>query len=315
MSALVEFSPVHRIVKRNVVCPYCGRPFSAELRSEQEHVVGRRFVPKGTLARSWNLILQSCGGCNDEKAELENDISAITMQPDAAGRYASNDPRLAAEAGRKARTTSRRTGRFVSEREQPLEFKVPFGDAMFSFSFEAPAQADEKRLFRLAQMQLAAFFLMLTYKEDEQRGYWWLGEFAPVVAVRKADWGNERLRWIEEISAGWEYRLHAITADTFYKIWIRRRPGDPAVWAWAMEWNHTFRIAGFVGEPPGLTALLTDLPKLKVEEIAHSRDDYIRWREEIPLADDADRLFDRPADSSWDIEPAPASEGREASSQ
>jgi hypothetical protein len=56
-----------------------------------EHVIGRRFVPKNTMFGQWNVILRACRECNTAKSELENDISAITMQPDASGQFAVDD--------------------------------------------------------------------------------------------------------------------------------------------------------------------------------------------------------------------------------
>jgi hypothetical protein len=81
------------IVLRNINCAYCGRLFDAELPATKEHVIGRRFVPRGCFAGQWNLILNACGRCNGDKAELEDDISAITMMPDAFGCHAIADDR------------------------------------------------------------------------------------------------------------------------------------------------------------------------------------------------------------------------------
>lgn len=94
MTYLTAHSPSRLIVRRSAFCAYCGHAFGPGDRGENEHVIGRRFVPKGTLANHWNLILSACGPCNDAKAELENDISAITMQPDGLGRHVLDDPRL-----------------------------------------------------------------------------------------------------------------------------------------------------------------------------------------------------------------------------
>jgi hypothetical protein len=289
-----EYSSKHRVVRRSAWCAYCGHAFAPGERCEDEHVIGRRFVPKGTLAGQWNLILSACGTCNDIKAELENDISAITMQPDGLGRHASDDPRLIREARRKARTTSRRTGRFVSEPEPPLNISMPFGPATFRFSLTSPAQVDDERLFQLARYQLAGFFSMLTWNDEQQRGFYWVGAYMPVVAARKEDWGNPLLRWVEETAKDWEPRLHAIAADTFYKAWIKRRPGDPAVWAWAIEWNHSFRLAGFFGEDEALRELRAAAPKLQFNILHEGPNSWLRSRTEAPLAADEDHLFDLP---------------------
>ncbi len=294
MTDLVYYSPKHRVVKRNVLCAYCGISLEPFKGGEEEHVIGRRFVPKGTLAGQWNLIVRSCPACNDVKADLEDDLSAITMQPDGLGRFAADDDRLRAEAVRKARTRNRRTQQRVSEPTPPLIVKGNFGPANITFSYTAPAQADDRRMFELARLQLVGFFSMLTYDEAAKRGYFWTGQYAPVVVARQEDWGNPRLLWIDAVSRDWEYRLHAIAADGFYKVWIRRRLGEPAVWAWAIEWNRNFRLAGFFGDPEAIAALLGDLPKLDIHTLHEGPDRWLRMRTEQPLADDDDVLFDAP---------------------
>lgn len=296
MTDLTQFSPKHRVVKRNVLCAYCGTPLAPFKGGEEEHVIGRRFVPKGTLSGQWNLIVRACPACNDHKADLEDDISAITMQPDGLGRFAADDDRLKAEAVRKARTRNRRTQRRVSEPTPPLIVEGNFGPAKITFSFQSPAQPDERRMFELARLQLVGFFSMLTYDETAKRGYWWTGQYAPVVIARREDWGNPRLLWIDSVSADWEYRLHAVTADGFYKLWIRRRLGEPAVWAWAMEWNQGFRLTGFIGDPGELKGIFQNLPKLDLTSVHEGQDQWLRMRTEVPLDEADDTLFDNPLD-------------------
>jgi hypothetical protein len=294
MTDLVQYSPKHRVVKRNVLCAYCGISLEPFKGCEAEHVIGRRFVPKGTLAGQWNLIVRSCPPCNDAKADLEDDLPAITMQPDGLGRFAADDDRLRAEAVRKARTRNRRTQQRVSEPTPPLVVESNFGQAKITFSYTAPAQADDHRMFELARLQLVGFFSILTYDETARRGYFWTGQYAPVVVARQEDWGNARLLWIDSVSKDWEYRLHAIAAEGFYKVWIRRRLSEPAVWAWAIEWNRNFRLAGFFGDTESIAALLEDLPNLGIHTVHEGPDRWLRMRTEQPLADDDDVLFDAP---------------------
>lgn len=302
MSDVFNFSPKHRIVRRNKFCVYCGIALDAFKGGEDEHVIGRRFVPKGTLSGLWNLIVRSCPDCNDRKAALENDISAVTMQPDGLGNYARDDERLRREATRKARTQNHLTKRRVSEPTPPLTIKGTFGPAELAFTFTSPAQADQGRMFELARLQLAGFFSLLTFKEEDERGYYWPGAYAPVVCVRKEDWGHPQLRWIETISRDWEHRLHGITADGFFKVWIRRRPDEPAVWAWALEWNFCFRLAGFFGDEETITALVSDCPKLEMMVLHNGPDGWVRGRQEVPLPDEDDHLFDEPETLAADAE-------------
>ena len=43
----------------NSHCIYCGLDL-AEVPSNDEHVVGRKFVPTGALHQQWNVIAKSC---------------------------------------------------------------------------------------------------------------------------------------------------------------------------------------------------------------------------------------------------------------
>lgn len=98
-----DFSKPLRL--NNTACVYCSTPFTTDVAATKEHVIGRNFVPRGTLAGEWNLIVNACRDCNEKKARLEDDISAITMQPDIAGRHAVDDPRLRNEATRKGKAS------------------------------------------------------------------------------------------------------------------------------------------------------------------------------------------------------------------
>ena len=110
---------VHRL--HNVVCPYCGAALTNANR-EKEHVIARNFVPRGKLHAQWNLILNACGACNKRKSGYEDDISAISMQPDAYGRFGSDDPDLVAESQRTAITTRKRA---ASRRRRPRPLTAP----------------------------------------------------------------------------------------------------------------------------------------------------------------------------------------------
>jgi len=278
---------------RNLSCPYCGQDFASVLASDKEHVIGRNFVPRGTLDGAWNLILRACRRCNGLKSDLEDDLSAITMHPDSAGRFACDDPRLAADLRRKAaKAINRRTRRPVAAGEAPLVIRGQMGPLEMTFTMHSPPQAAENRLFGLAQLQLQAFFYRLTFDHEHRRGAFWRGGFQPLLAVRREDWGNPQLLWFEQRTAAWLPRLRAITADGFYKVWIKREAEDRILWAWAMEWNRNFRLAGFFGLDDSAKAIVDDAPPLKLDTLSETPTSWLKVRTEIPLADDADHLFD-----------------------
>ncbi len=160
MSGLIAATSSRAILLKNENCPYCGTQFSISVPSEKEHAVGRRFVPKGTLNGQWNLIVRSCIPCNQDKAKLENDISAISMHPDATGQHVNSDSRLHAEANRKAlNAISHKTKKPIANGEEPLKVSGNLGAADITFTFVMPPQVDEDRIFALARYQVGAFFI------------------------------------------------------------------------------------------------------------------------------------------------------------
>lgn len=143
--------PPNRPIRlKNVTCPFCG--VGLEETASTEHVIGRRFVPRGKFNNHWNLLVAACTKCNNAKSELEDDLSALTMQPDVAGRFAADDERLLDEARRKgAGSFSRRTRKPVAQSQERLSIT---GSVMpgvtVRFGFVGPPQLDEARAYKLA---------------------------------------------------------------------------------------------------------------------------------------------------------------------
>jgi len=280
---------VHRL--HNVVCPYCGVALSA-FNCEKEHVIGRKFVPRGKLQAQWNLILNACRTCNRRKSGYEDDISAITMQPDAFGKYGADDPELVAEARRKAANSgSRMTGKPVKDSSGELNFSVaPLSGLSMDFGFTSPPQVDDKRVYELARMQLQGFFFMITYQADQQRGWWWPGEFMPYLHSRRSDWGSKRWLGFMRTTTNWDVRVHAVGANEFFRCSIKRHP-TAECWSWALEWNHQHRIAGFVGDRNAAQAISDSLPPEELKQLDLGPNRCVRFREDVPLSETDDILF------------------------
>ena len=285
--------PDNQVIRlNNVSCPYCGVKLTKEI-TTKEHVIGKRFVPKGKFNACWNLIIKSCKTCNGIKSDLEDDISAITMQPDALGNFAHDDASGASEAARKAENSySRRTNKLVKDSHEQMKIHIPFGQgAKISFGFYGPPQADSDRIFELAHMQLIGFFFWITYQENEKRGSCWPGDFCPVLTTNYADWGNPVLLAFADIVVDWELRVRGVTTDGFYKVMIRKSP-EATCWSWALEWNHTLRVIGFFGDLQTIQNVTNSLPKLKLHVIPQGPNVTIRYRQEIPfLENENDKLF------------------------
>lgn len=281
--------PVNRaIVLKNKSCPYCGVELSEN--TTKEHVIGRNFVPKGVLDANWNLIVRACKKCNSEKGDLEDEISAITMQPDAFGHYASNDPRLVENARRKAaRSRSRTTKQPVGESRSDVQLSTPFFGGTMRVNFIGPPQLDFDRGYALARMQLAALFYLCTYDEVECRGYWWLGEYLPLDFARKSDWGNPIQQAFMTAVKEWEPRFIFSGSEEYFQAIIRRHP-NAECWSWALEWNKSHRLLGFFGNHHVAKSIVDAFPAISMIA-GNTKDGPFRFRFEIPLAEEDDHMF------------------------
>ena len=279
--------PSNRAIRlNNVSCAYCGIELTNDTKN-REHVIGGRFVPQGKLVACWNLIINVCRTCNEIKADLEDDISAITMQPDSFGIFGHDDVLATLDAARKSKNSySRRTRKPVMCSQEQMKVNMPFGQgASISFQFQCPPQIDRPRLFLLARMQLMGFFYWITFQENTMQGHYWPGGFYPLIYANRSDWGNSALTTFADAVADWAPRVVAATADGFYKIIIKRHP-QAACWSWAIEWNHAVRVIGFFGDDETHQILVAGLPKPEMKLISSTPDSTLRYRRETPLADD-----------------------------
>ena len=286
--------PTRAIRLKNVVCPYCGRLLDEKTRSE-DHVIGRKFVPKGSLENQPNLILNACRVCNSRKGDLEDDISAITMQPDVTGRRFSDHPALRADAAHKAKTAmSRYSKRPVGDSQTTMQLTSQLGPgATITFNMVGQAQISDDRAFELALRHFQAYFYLITYDYSANRGWWWKGQYAPILVVSKLDWGNERARAFMESTASWDHRVLLISADEHFKLAIRKAL-DHDIWSLAVEWNENYRVLAACGEPEPLKEFVAGLPRLKAEIVSQSANSTLAVRTEKRLKVEDDTLFADP---------------------
>jgi hypothetical protein len=285
------------VILDNEMCVYCGRKIALGGASE-DHVIGRRFVPKGKLAAQWNLIVQACEECNRKKSGLEDDISAITMQANAWGVPADDDPAVALEAKRKgAGSFSRRTRKPVTQSDEEIKFKIPFAPGIeCNFTFTAPPQIDSGRVYELASLQLRAIYYFLTYNRETKRGGYWPGHgFFPVLEAPRSDWGNPSHTAFMEAVIGWQPRFVGIGAKGFFKAIIRRHP-EAECWAWGIEWNKNYRVVGFFGNQAVAQTVVDTFPPLEETQIVQGPDLRGVFRIETKLEKEHDSLF------CWDDE-------------
>lgn len=284
----LEFLPRNKAtILRNITCAYCGNGGEPNNPLTNEHVIGRRFVPKGSFASGWSLQVQACKHCNDEKADLEDDISAITILPDLG--TAHDDSKLAKLAVYKAQNSfSRRTKKLVADSREENEITVNLMEsATVRFGFTGPPQIDEERVLRLAYFHLQAFYYLITYSADRQTGGFMLGEKWCLDCARRPDWGNPLQRGFAQLTRGWPPRVEGAGAKFFFKIAIRRVPSGAELWSFALEWNKNLRIIGFFGDPERAQVHVDALPL----PASHRIDDTWSLRPEVPLDPAEDILF------------------------
>jgi hypothetical protein len=228
------------VVLKNCTCGYCETALSRDNRTT-EHLVGRRFVPKGSLNGQWNLIFNACRPCNHAKSQLEDDISATSLQPDAIGRFHPlADSSHREEAQRKgARSHSRRTGSPIASSHERLTVTYNMGPATMSFSYIGPPQVDEDRIVALARFQVVGLYYWITYDEAQRRGDFIDGVFVSLRSVLRSDWGNAVQRAFMQKVLTWEERLIGRTGGGNFQVAIRKLKGV-SCWSWALEWNRIF---------------------------------------------------------------------------
>lgn len=159
-----------------------------------------------------------------------------------------------------------------------------------SVTLTAPPQADSDRVFELSRLHLIAFFYWITYNHSTKSGGYWLGGFFPVLEARRSDWGNPIHRAFMDAVINWEPRVLATGADGYFKIAIRRHPAATC-WSWALEWNNSYRIVGFFGEQAPVEAASSTFPPLEVATIVQGTHGWLRYRREMPLSKEDDKLF------------------------
>ena len=288
---LCEIPAKQPILLNNTTCPYCGCELTAE-NANKEHVIGRKFVPKGTLDGNWNLIVTACKACNAKKGDLEDEISAVTMQPNAAGQYASNHNGLIADSKRKAKgARSRRNGKFIGESTEVLVAKMLFLGGQLTANFTAPPQVTPERVLQLAMMHVMAFFYLVTYNGDKRAGGFWRGNFMMFPEACKEDWGNRTHTSFMKAVVCWEPRFMASGPDEFFKVVLRKHP-DADCWSWALEWNQNFRMIVFCGDPVAAENVYFKFKELPSVDLPDDQSNKITIRSNQHLDMEADILFD-----------------------
>jgi hypothetical protein len=153
----------------------------------------------------------------------------------------------------------------------------------------APPLLDDDRVFALARLHVAAFFYWLTFDATRRRGGFWLGGWYPLLWSWAADWGNQAQRGFMQAVEAWPHRVMASTADGLFKLALRRHLAS-VCWSWALEWNASIRVIGFIGDAATVESLVGAFPE-DASSRCPTEDGYVELRAEVALAPDDDCMF------------------------
>jgi len=224
----------------NNTCVYCGTKLDSKTKTK-EHVIARKFIPKGKLNNQWNLIANACIGCNECKGILEDDISAITMQ------YKSKDSSLTKEAQRKGKgSTNKLTGKKVLDSlgTSTSDYDI----ARIPYDIIGTAQCKVWRVYKLAKAHIIAFYYLTTYNKKINSGNILTDPFYYIIVSNRLNWGNSLNTIFASIVYDWNIIFNKDTAKGYFKTTIKKQPNINCH-SWALEWNKNFRIIGFFGKP------------------------------------------------------------------
>ena len=277
-------------VLRNRTCLYCAKDVETG-EATKEHLIARRFVPRGSLDGEWNLIARCCESCNREKADLEDELSAVSLLPAALTEYA--DPDLARESARKAAgSRSRSTGRSVARSRASVRAQAGAGSGLsVRLDLTGAPPIDDRRVGRLAMLHLRGIVYGLTYDEATREGSFWTGGFGCSSIALATDWGNRRQRCFLDLTGSFGTQAIATSAAGYFKAAIRKHPTED-VWSWGLEWNKNLRAVGFYGEIDRIHTWNDKLPRLRPDHVFRDGNDELEIRREIRLEPEHDSMFE-----------------------
>ncbi len=276
--------------RSNQYCPYCGVfvGLGSEVPSDKEHLIARRFVPKGSLeGGAFNFIFRSCKVCNNRKASAERHVSSVTLY-NSPGR--AEDARVDEIARRKASQDFHpdKKGVRIEDASDRHSTAFQIGPMSVRFGFVSPPRLNDDEARVLACCHVKALFALLTTSDCRVKE---ACRIVPATQVHffgrygHGDWGNARLAAITHRVQSWPCYGNIATANGYFRAILRR---DDKWWFWALEWNRSVRVIGAIASENEVPDIFRDLPKLKWMALP---DGSGRMREETPLGDVPDTVF------------------------
>lgn len=272
--------------RSNQHCLYCGVlvGLGATVASDREHLIGRNFVPTGTIGgNEFNFLFRSCINCNRQKSDAERHISSVTLINSPAR---SSDDRVDTMAKRKAVADFHpdKKGIPVGNATEHMTLKYNHGLGSLKFELVSGPQVNGDLVKLLAYKQVQALFSLVTtenYAISTNLRLLPLRHFRYFGSFTFEDWGNCHLHEITQRVRNWPCPANIVAAHGYFKAILKscREMG----WFWALEWNKYLRVVGAIGRDE----IFQKLPGLNWKPL---QDGSGRYRRESPLTRE-DTLF------------------------
>jgi hypothetical protein len=278
--------------KSNQYCFYCGIYVGpgSEIPSNKEHLIGRKFPPKGSFARDgFNFIFRACAKCNGRKSAAERHVSTATLFMSPAR---SLDGSVDEVAMHKASCDYHPDKKGILMKDAGDEHVFDFWQfgILGQFTVMNPPQLNPEAVRLLACNHVQGLYTLLSSGVPSTG---WEAKILPSDCVLcfyyfgYRDWGNPHLREIGRRVARWSCLGAVDAADGYFRL-IFRAHEDAESLFWALEWNKSLRIIGAICSPSAEPGLFRDLPDLGWKSLP-GRQGSFRW--EVPLAAEDDDLF------------------------
>ncbi|MFG1179342.1 hypothetical protein [Xanthobacter versatilis] len=250
------------------------------------------MVPAGSFAdaKAFNFQFRACEECNLAKSAVEDHVSEITMLY-SPGR--AEDDAVDATARRKGKNSfdGRYPGQPVGEQSQELVIRL---NAFMTITMVGGPQPDNGKIVDLSLYHMQGLFSLLCSRNpmtSEGTRLLTDSDFGFYGFVMRHDWGNAHQREIMRRVVEVPIVAQFSTAGGYYQCIIRRanEPGSP--WFWALEWNKSMRVCGWIGDRENPPVWFIDLPSLGWVNLGKQGEAYTRHRTEVPLDEMDDILF------------------------
>ena len=198
---------------KNNNCCYCGNILN-DGDISIDHVIGRKFVPTGSLENQWNLHCRACKICNNKKSDLEDDISTLSMIFACISQDANNEASLVESTARKLKgSLSRKTGRPHKDSYEHFSVSASSGGISIKSEISGPPRLDARRIGSLALLHYKAFYFLRTYDTATRLGFLPAHPLSVLPPLPRSDWGAAHaISFIKTIEP-WDTDLFCITAN------------------------------------------------------------------------------------------------------